>query len=246
MPPNGPILRGIALVTTVMGMMIVIAAIATQPQPTMSFFFGKIPSTLAWIISFGAFYYAYGIGVSLGYLIGLLVLCMVCGVIGTPIDYNRKLLAKLFKRKKQRLSASVEEVEEEPSEDWVDMIQKTFLRIPVRIILVLLAILETVFNSMVLHEGGLKTESWFWDKLFENREKFYDYEEVYGKKVQNDYAEELWIYVNGIKTDLRAAKKNCKQMYKMFGRPVKLLHNPTNGTVLDLMECLMGKVKLDC
>ncbi len=245
MPPNGPILRVIALVTSVMGLMIVIAAIATQP--TMSFSFGKIPSTLAWIISFGAFYYAYSIhGVSLGYLIGLLVLCMVCGVIGTPIDYNRKLLAKLFKRKKQRLSASVEEVEEEPSEDWVDMIQKTFLRIPVRIILVLLAILETVFNSMVLHEGGLKTESWFWDKLFENREKFYDYEEVYGKKVQNDYAEELWIYVNGIKTDLRAAKKNCKQMYKMFGRPVKLLHNPTNGTVLDLMECLMGKVKLDC
>jgi hypothetical protein len=180
MPPNGPILRGIALVTTVMGMMIVVAAIATQP--TMSFFFGKIPSTLAWIISFGAFYYAYGIGVSLGYLIGLLVLCMVCGVIGTPVDYNRKIIAKFFKRKKQQtiLSASVEEVEEEPTEDWVDMIQTTSLQIPVRIILVLLAILDTVFNSTFLHEGGLKTESWFWDKVFEKREKFYDYEEVYG------------------------------------------------------------------
>lgn len=239
MPPI-PILRGIALVTSVMGLLIVVAGISTQP--TMSFFFGKIPSTLAWIITYGAFYYAHAVrNVGVVHLLGLLVLCIVFGVIGTP----GWIFAKLFKKKKQstKSSPSVEEPDEE-DEDWLDKIQKTILRIPVRIILVQLAILETVFNSMVLREGALETESWFWDKLFEKREKFYDYEEVYGKRVQNNYPEELWIFVNGITTELRTAKKHCKRLNKMFGRPVKLLHNPTNGIVLDLMECAMGKTGL--
>ena len=62
--------------------------------------------------------------------------------------------------------------------------------------------------------------------------------------MQNDYPDELWIHINGILNDADAAKVTCKVIYEMFGRPCKLLHNPTDGPVLDLLECFMGKTGL--
>jgi len=225
--------------------MIVIACISTQP--VMSLFFGSISPAVAGIISFGAFYYAYAIqhAVSGVYLIGLMVSCIICGIIGTPLYLSKSI----FKKEKQPKVRMVEKSEapKKEGECFAEKIQKTILRIPFRCILFVLAIFETVFQSVFLSEGKARastTESFFWNHLYEKQEKFYDYEEVYGGTVQNDYPDELWIYVNGILTELEDAKSGCKRMYEMFGRPVKLLHNPTDGPILDLLECLMGKTGL--
>eukprot|EP00985_Skeletonema_marinoi_P024030 scaffold16440_cov120-Skeletonema_marinoi.AAC.1 len=51
--------RATSLVTTAIGLGIVVAGIATQP--VMSLFCGSISSTSAWILSLGAFYYGYGV-----------------------------------------------------------------------------------------------------------------------------------------------------------------------------------------
>lgn len=66
------------------------------------------------------------------------------------------------------------------------------------------------------------------------------------KKQQDDnkYPEEVWIYINGVATTKEIADTNRDLLFKMFGRPIHLLHNPTNGFALDVFECVEGKTGL--
>merc|ERR1712113_1363299 len=56
--------------------------------------------------------------------------------------------------------------------------------------------------------------------------------------------DETWIYINGMATTKDIANANRYLLYQMFGRPVHLLHNPTDNVFFDLLECLSGKVGL--
>merc|ERR1712038_1731776 len=56
--------------------------------------------------------------------------------------------------------------------------------------------------------------------------------------------DEIWIFINGVATTKEIADQNCNLIFKMFGRPVDLLHNPTDGLVVDLFECAAGKTGL--
>lgn len=126
----------------------------------------------------------------------------------------------------------------------LDMIQDSVLGPVVTIFVILpIAILDTIVGS-IIYNGETKEERKIWGRVFRKESKFYEYNEVY-ENFDNDYnKEELWIYINGIATTLEGAKINCRKMRELFGQPVKLLHNPTENPVLDIMECMIGKTGL--
>ena len=237
-------LRATSVVTTLIGGAIVVTGISTQP--IMSLFCGSIPPAAAWIISLGAFYYANAIGLR-SYLIGLSVGCAACGVIGSPNYLMKSIFGPKQPEPKVKMVKSNEApVKPKKKKSFVATLLKAITRPFMRLIFLVLAILETLTSTSFLEKrGSTKAErSWFWNQLYEKDEKYYDYEEVYVGEVQNDHPDELWIYVNGILTDVKGGKGGCKKIYEMFGRPCKLIHNPTDGPVLDLLECVMGKTGL--
>ena len=59
-------------------------------------------------------------------------------------------------------------------------------------------------------------------------------------KVKDEY----WIFVNGVATTSDIAFTNVKMLYDMFSRPIWLCHNPTDSILIDLLECIIGKVGL--
>ena len=249
--------RAISLITSVICLMIVIAGICTQPA--MSLFFGNIPSSLAWILTFTASYYAYEVEqIPLWYFIIYVVICIVCGLIGTPLSYITKFLSNLLsklhpKQKKNMLlqTTALPVKSEDAKDSWkdnfikiLDMIQDSVLGPVITIFVILpIAILDTIVGS-IIYNGETKEERKIWGRVFRKESKFYEYNEVY-ENFDNDYnKEELWIYINGIATPLESAKGNCRKMRELFGQPVKLLHNPTDGPILDIMECMIGKTGL--
>jgi hypothetical protein len=52
---------------------------------------------------------------------------------------------------------------------------------------------------------------------------------------------ERWLFVNGICSDQRIALINAEMLARMFGRTVVPLYNATDGWLLDLVECGLGK-----
>ncbi|MFT3921589.1 MAG: hypothetical protein QM778_03550 [Myxococcales bacterium] len=55
------------------------------------------------------------------------------------------------------------------------------------------------------------------------------------------YPSEAWFFVNGICTNQAVARANAQQLSDLFKRPIRLLYNRTDGLVLDLLECAVGK-----
>jgi pimeloyl-ACP methyl ester carboxylesterase len=53
--------------------------------------------------------------------------------------------------------------------------------------------------------------------------------------------DERWFFLNGICTDHRIAHLNAKLVQKLFGRPITILYNATEGVWVDLVECAVGK-----
>lgn len=53
--------------------------------------------------------------------------------------------------------------------------------------------------------------------------------------------EEVWFFLNGICTNHTVLQLNGEALASIFGRQISLLHNPTDGIVLDLLECLAGR-----
>jgi hypothetical protein len=52
---------------------------------------------------------------------------------------------------------------------------------------------------------------------------------------------EIWFFLNGICTDRSVLRLNGKALADLFQRKIYLMHNPSDGFVLDLLECIMGR-----
>ncbi len=55
------------------------------------------------------------------------------------------------------------------------------------------------------------------------------------------YSSEMWLFVNGVATSPAVLKANGKELARIFQRPIHLVHNPTDGVLLDLAECVLGR-----
>jgi hypothetical protein len=53
--------------------------------------------------------------------------------------------------------------------------------------------------------------------------------------------DERWFFMNGVCSDLRMAELNRAELGRFSGRPIQLLYNATDGVLLDLFECAVGK-----
>mmetsp|Transcript_17910 Transcript_17910/g.50953 ORF Transcript_17910/g.50953 Transcript_17910/m.50953 type:complete len:283 (-) Transcript_17910:951-1799(-) len=58
------------------------------------------------------------------------------------------------------------------------------------------------------------------------------------------HPDEAWIYVNGVGTGMPIAVENAKRLVELFGRSITVVHNPTDSFIVDLLECVAGKLKL--
>jgi hypothetical protein len=56
-----------------------------------------------------------------------------------------------------------------------------------------------------------------------------------------DDGPERWFFVNGIATNLATAVRNAQCLQRIFGRPVTIIYNPTQGFVEDLAESALQK-----
>lgn len=56
------------------------------------------------------------------------------------------------------------------------------------------------------------------------------------------FINEQWIYVNGIATNEDVAMMNSELLSQLFKRPITVVHNQTDSTILDLVQCVTGKV----
>lgn len=56
-------------------------------------------------------------------------------------------------------------------------------------------------------------------------------------------SKEAWFFLNGICTTRDMAQGNAEAIFNLFGRPVTIIHNPTDSLLPDLVECFVGKMK---
>ena len=54
--------------------------------------------------------------------------------------------------------------------------------------------------------------------------------------------DEFWILVNGIATTTAIAQSNADCLYRLFGRPIWICYNPTDGILVDILECIVDKI----
>ena len=59
-----------------------------------------------------------------------------------------------------------------------------------------------------------------------------------GAPIDDDQA---WYFLNGICTDRSVLRLNGKALADLFQRRIYLMHNPSDGLVLDLLECAVGR-----
>jgi hypothetical protein len=60
----------------------------------------------------------------------------------------------------------------------------------------------------------------------------------HGQMIQDN---EIWFFLNGICTNRSVLRLNGKALADLFQRKIHLMHNPSDGIVLDLLECLAGR-----
>ena len=58
---------------------------------------------------------------------------------------------------------------------------------------------------------------------------------------ENVFGNEKWFFVNGIATDPTMLQMNGAYLYELFGRPIELINNPTDGVFVDLIESVFGR-----
>jgi hypothetical protein len=58
---------------------------------------------------------------------------------------------------------------------------------------------------------------------------------------ENVFANEKWFFVNGIATDPTMLQMNGAYLHELFGRPIELINNPTDGVLVDLIESVFGR-----
>ncbi|KKZ65133.1 hypothetical protein EMCG_09022 [[Emmonsia] crescens] len=52
---------------------------------------------------------------------------------------------------------------------------------------------------------------------------------------------ERWVFVNGMLVGNRGLKNNCARLSQTFGRAITGIHNPTNGLLWDIIECIFQR-----
>jgi len=52
---------------------------------------------------------------------------------------------------------------------------------------------------------------------------------------------QAWFFLNGICTDRSVLRLNGKALADLFQRKIYLMHNPSDGIFLDLLECVVGR-----
>lgn len=52
---------------------------------------------------------------------------------------------------------------------------------------------------------------------------------------------EAWFFLNGICTNRSVLRLNGKALADIFQHKIHLMHNPSDGIVLDLLECIVGR-----
>jgi len=57
----------------------------------------------------------------------------------------------------------------------------------------------------------------------------------------NEANKDRWIFVNGMCLDNNLGGANATQLSKLFQRQVGFFHNPTQGLLFDLFECMVGR-----
>lgn len=60
----------------------------------------------------------------------------------------------------------------------------------------------------------------------------------HGQPIDDNQA---WFFLNGICTDRNVLRLNGKALADLFNRRINLMHNPSDGVVLDLLECVFGR-----
>lgn len=55
------------------------------------------------------------------------------------------------------------------------------------------------------------------------------------------FADEAWVFINGIMTDATIAQLNAAYLVRLFRRPITIIQNSTDGLVADLLECAAAK-----
>jgi hypothetical protein len=55
------------------------------------------------------------------------------------------------------------------------------------------------------------------------------------------FPEETWFFINGIMTNEDVAKLNARYLDHLFHRPITIIQNSTNGLLVDLIQCAVGK-----
>jgi len=63
-----------------------------------------------------------------------------------------------------------------------------------------------------------------------------------GGSPTNETAGEQWFFINGILTNRDVARMNAAYLAELFGRPIRILWNSTDGAGLDLLECASEKL----
>lgn len=53
--------------------------------------------------------------------------------------------------------------------------------------------------------------------------------------------DEFWIYLNGVSVGKAWLQSNIDRLSLTFGRPVQGVHNPTDGVIFDLIQCLVQR-----
>lgn len=60
----------------------------------------------------------------------------------------------------------------------------------------------------------------------------------HGQPIDDNQA---WFFLNGICTDRNVLRLNGKALADLFNRRINLMHNPSDGVALDLLECAFGR-----
>ncbi|KAF2146735.1 uncharacterized protein K452DRAFT_282924 [Aplosporella prunicola CBS 121167] len=56
-----------------------------------------------------------------------------------------------------------------------------------------------------------------------------------------EHPDEYWIFINGVSVGRYWLQANVDRLAKIFGRPVTGIHNPTNGMIFDLIQCMVER-----
>lgn len=66
-------------------------------------------------------------------------------------------------------------------------------------------------------------------------------EVIPARRAPSRFSEEAWFFINGVMTNADVARLNARCLRRLFGRPLTIIQNSTNGLLVDLVQCAIGK-----